>query len=139
MRMEIKKLWFADKRIYIRTAEGETLYQSLYFYPRLLNATQEQREDYEFWEYGIRWDSIDEDMSYENFYYSETKAPAQGIQSLFLTHPELNQSAVARRLGIQQSLLASYIKGTKKPSKEREQSIVDTVRQIGSELASATL
>ena len=71
--MKIKKLWFADGRIYVTTDKGETLFQSLKFYPRLLTATDEQRQAYELWEYGIRWDAIDEDMSYESFYYDETK------------------------------------------------------------------
>ena len=111
--MKIVKLWFEDKRIYVTTDNGETLYQSLFFYPRLLMASLEERENYELWEYGIRWDVIDEDMSYESFYYDDTKEPENGIQAAFLKNPYLNISAVARKIGIQQSLLASYIKGTK--------------------------
>ena len=124
--MKITKLWFADNRIYVQTDKGEKLYQSLLFYPRLLTASNEEREKYEFWDYGIRWDAIDEDMSYESFYYDDTKEPAPGIQDAFLSNPELNISAVARRMGIQQSLLASYIKGTKVPSPERKKLILDT-------------
>ena len=132
--MKITILWFADERIYITTDKGENLYQSLKFYPRLLTASDEQRADYELWEYGIRWDAIDEDMSYESFYYEDTKEVAEGIQSAFLSNPELNVSAVARRMGIQQSLLASYIKGTKTPSPERKQLILETVHEIGRSL-----
>jgi hypothetical protein len=40
-------------------------------------------------------------------------------------------------MGIQQSLLAAYINGTKKPSAEREAEILNVVRQIGKELISA--
>ena len=58
-----------------------------------------------------------------------------GISRFFLTHPELNASAVTRRLGIQQSLLAQYIRGLKKTSAEREQMILDAIREIGSELS----
>ena len=64
----------------------------------------------------------------------DTKEPAPGIQDAFLSHPELNISAVARRMGIQQSLLASYIKGTKTPSPERKKLILDTIHDIGSSL-----
>ena len=81
--MKITKLWFADNRIYVQTDKGEKLYQSLLFYPRLLTASNEEREKYEFWDYGIRWDAIDEDMSYESFYYDDTKEPAPGIQDAF--------------------------------------------------------
>ena len=72
-------------------------------------------------------------MSYESFFYDNLEP--QGVSRLFLTHPELNVSAVARRIGIQQSLLASYIRGTKKPSAIRENEIINAIREIGKELA----
>ncbi len=132
--MKVIKLWFENGKIYVTNDKEETLYQSFNYYPRLLVATTEQRAKYELWDYGIRWDEIDEDMSYESFYYDDTKEPAPGIQDAFLSHPELNISAVARRMGIQQSLLASYIKGTKTPSPERRKLILDTIHEIGSSL-----
>lgn len=134
MIMNIKKLWFANNRIYIQTTEGEELYQSLYFYPRLLHATPEQLADCELWDDGIHWESLDEDVSLESFRYSETKEPAPGLQTAFLTNPELNVSAVARRLGIRQSLLASYIKGTKRPSEARKAQILNAIHDIGRSL-----
>ena len=134
--MKIEKLWFENNRIYIINDKNETLFQSLKFYPRLLCATDDQREKYECWEYGIRWDEIDEEMSYESFYFDDTKEPVTGIQDAFLSNPELNISAVARRMGIQQSLLASYIKGTKTPSPERNKLILDTIHEIGQTLLS---
>ena len=134
--MKIEKLWFENNHIYIINDKNETLFQSLKFYPRLLCATDDQREKYECWEYGIRWDEIDEDMSYESFYFDDTKEPVTGIQDAFLSNPELNISAVARRMGIQQSLLASYIKGTKTPSPERKKLILDTIHEIGQTLLS---
>lgn len=134
MKMNVLKLWFENGRIYVTNDKGETLYQSLKFYPRLLVATDEERQAYEFEYFGIRWDSIDEDMSYESFYYEDTKEPASGIQDAFLSNPELNVSAVARRMGIQQSLLASYIKGSKVPSPERRKLILDTIHEIGQSL-----
>lgn len=132
--MKVVKLWFENGRIYITNDKGETLYQSLKFYPRLQYATDEQRKNYECWGFGIRWDEIDEDISYESFYYEDTKEPAPGIQDAFLSNPELNVSAVARRMGIQQSLLASYIRGTKEPSAERKKLILDTIHEIGQSL-----
>lgn len=132
--MKIEKLWFENNRIYIINDKNETLFQSLKFYPRLLCATDDQREKYECWEYGIRWDEIDEDMSYESFYFDDTKEPVTGIQDAFLSNPELNISAVARRMGIQQSLLASYIKGTKTPSPDRKKLILETIHDIGEDL-----
>jgi hypothetical protein len=130
--LEIKKLWFDDNKIFILTADGKELWQSLLWYRRLQNADGEQRNNYYMSFSGIHWPDIDEDVSYESFFYDNPE-PA-GLSRLFLTHPELNVSAVARRMGIQQSLMASYIRGTKKPSVERENEIKNTIRQIGEEL-----
>ena len=131
--MKAKRVWFEGERIYIETDDGRTLWQSILYYQRLKNATDEQRNDYELGHFGIHWEEIDEDISYESFEY-ENPEPT-GISRIFLTHPELNASAVARRMGIQQSLLAQYIRGLKKPSAEREQKILDTIREIGCELS----
>lgn len=132
MDMKISKLWFDDEKIFILTKDGHTLWQSLLWYPRLQNATEEQRSNYVIDDYGIRWETIDEDMSLESFTYEDPEPV--GISNLFLSHPELNISAVARKAGISQSLMAQYISGHKKPSKERTQLILDTVHQIGQEL-----
>lgn len=86
---------------------------------------------------GIRWESIDEDISFESFTYDQPEP--QGISRLFLTHPELNASAIARRLGMKQSLLAQYINGTKKPSQERKKLILDEIRKIGLELSNVAI
>ena len=51
-----------------------------------------------------------------------------------MAHPELNVSAIARRLGISQSLMAQYISGKKNASDERIKLIFDTVHEIGQEL-----
>ena len=131
--MKATRVWFEGERIYIETDDGRTLWQSVLYYQRLKNATDEQRNDYELGHFGIHWEEIDEDISYESFEYDNPEPT--GISRIFLTHPELNASAVARRLGIQQSLLAQYIRGLKKPSAEREQKILDTIREIGCELS----
>lgn len=131
--MKINKIWFADNRIYGESKEGEHFFQSLLYYPRLLNADDGQRNDYEFNAFGIHWEELDEDVSFESFEYPQ---PEPGkISLLFLSHPELNASAVARQVGIQQSLLAAYINGTKQPSPQREQMILQRVREIGQSLA----
>ena len=133
--MKAKRVWFEGERIYIETDDGRTLWQSVLYYQRLKNATDEQRNDYELGHFGIHWEEIVVDISYESFEYDNPEPT--GISRIFLTHPELNASAVARRLGIQQSLLAHYIWGLKKPSAERDQKILDTIREIGCELSAA--
>lgn len=130
--MILTKIWFENNRIYGLTDEGETVWQSLLWYKRLYVATDEQRNDYELDDEGIHWYALDEDVSFESFEYNDPEP--QGVARVFLMHPELNASAVARRLGIGQSLMAQYINGTKKPSKEREARILAEIRAIGEEL-----
>ena len=131
--MKLTRIWFEDNRMYGLTDTGNTVWQSLLWYKRLNAATEEQRNDYEMDEEGIHWYGLDEDISYESFEYNDPEP--QGISRLFLSHPELNASAVARRIGISQSLMMQYINGMKKPSKEREHLILNEVKAIGRELA----
>ena len=130
--MKLTKIWFENERIYGLTDDGRTLWQSLLWYRRLRAATDKERLEYEMDNEGIHWYSLDEDVSFESFEYDAPEP--QGVSYVFLTHPELNVSAVARRLGISQSLLAQYINGMKKPSEKREKQILDEVRAIGREL-----
>ena len=130
--MKISKIWFANDRIYGLTDDGRELWQSLLYYRRLRNATDEERANYEIDDEGIHWYDLDEDVSFESFEYDDPEPT--GISRIFLSHPELNASAVGRRLGISQSLMAQYINGTKKPSKERERLIMDEILLISQEL-----
>ena len=61
------------------------------------------------------------------------------LYRIFISHPELNASAVARRMGISQSLMSQYISGIKNPSHEREALIVNTIKDIGKELTMIVL
>ena len=132
--MKISKIWFANDRIYGLTDDGRELWQSLLYYRRLRNASDEERANYEMDDEGIHWYDLDEDVSFESFEYDDPEPT--GISRIFLSHPELNASAVGRRLGISQSLMAQYINGTKKPSKERERLIMDEIILISKELQS---
>lgn len=135
-RDEIEKVWLTDTAIWIRTKDGRDGHEEFGLFPRLRWATKEQRENYELNHFGIRWEEIDEDLSYEGFFY---KKPENPLYRIFMSHPELNASAIARRLGISQSLLAQYISGSKKISKEREESIIKELHAIGAELSSIRL
>jgi hypothetical protein len=130
--MIITKIWFENDRIYGLTDDGRTLWQSLLYYRHLRYATDEEREQYRIGHFGIHWEKLDEDVSFESFEYDDPEPV--GISKFFLSHPEINASAIARRLGIQQSLFAAYINGTKKPSKEREELILNEIRALGAEL-----
>lgn len=135
--MVAKKVWFENGKILIETDDGRILWQSILYYQRLKNATEKELNNYELGAFGIHWEDIDEDVSYESFEYDNPEP--SGISRLFLTHPEINASAVARRMGMQQSLLAQYIRGIKKTSEERAQMILETIKEIGRELSTVSL
>ena len=133
--MTFKRIWFADDRIYGETSEGKIVWQSLLYYKRLRNATPQQRENYEMDDEGIHWEDLDEDVSFESFFY-DNPAP-QGISLIFLSHPELNAIAIGKRLGISSGLMVQYVNGTKIPSKEQENQIKQEIKNLANELQSA--
>lgn len=57
------------------------------------------------------------------------------LQSFFEFYKVINAKALSERIGMNQSLLAQYIKGIKKPSVNQTQKILYGVQQIGRELA----
>ena len=109
--------------------------QSLMWYPRLRQADAEERGKYTFGIDGIHWRNLDEDVSFESFEYEDAEPSA--LQRFFLTHKEINVAEFARRIGMNPTLLRNYINGFKKPSKEREQEILDHIHKLGEELVAA--
>jgi len=133
--MKIKEIWFDADYIYGRDEEGQERKQSLLWYPLLRQASDEQRMKYTFSLSGIHWRELDEDISFESFEYED--AEPSGLQRFFLIHKEINVAEFARRMGMNPTLLRNYINGFKKPSKEREQEILDHIHKLGEELAAA--
>ncbi len=57
------------------------------------------------------------------------------LPQFFEFYKVINAKALSERIGINQSLLAQYIKGNKKPSSIQTQRILKGVQQVGKELA----
>ena len=57
------------------------------------------------------------------------------IQSFFDFYKVINAKALSSRIGMNQSLLAQYISGSKKPSSMQIKRIMNGVQQIGRELS----
>ena len=57
------------------------------------------------------------------------------LPSFFRFYKVLNAKALSERIGMNQSLLAQYITGKKKPSPAQTERILKGVQQIGKELA----
>ena len=92
--MKIEKVWLTDTAVWIRTDEGKEACELFADYPRLRYATKEQLVDFTTDEFGIHWEELDEDVSFEGFF--EKQEPT-ALYQLFMAHPELNVSALARR------------------------------------------
>ena len=59
------------------------------------------------------------------------------LESFFSFYKVINAKALSERIGMNQSLLAQYIKGIKKPSPAQTKRILNGVQQIGRELSEA--
>lgn len=136
----IIKVWCDTHRIYIETSEGQTLNRPLESFPRLMEATPEERSRVTIGKFGddLRWEDIDEDIHISSF--KETTEPDYNneVAMLFSMFPQLNVSEVARSMGINKSLLAKYIYGITKPSQQRVNQIKQVLNQLGTALITAT-
>ena len=134
--VKVVKIWLTDTEIWIQTEDGKTASEMFADYPRLKYATQEQRKNYTTDDFGIHWEDLDEDLSFEGFFQKKNETL---LYRLFMEHHELNATAIARRMGISQSLFAQYISGIKKPSEKRLNEILTTMQEVGRELMSIKL
>ena len=134
--MTIKKIWFDKDHIYGEDENGKSYNQSLLWYPKLLNATDDERNQYRFGFDGIHWRNLDEDISFESFTYEDSEPSA--LQRFFLTHREINVAEFARSIGMNATLLRNYINGFKKPSAERESEILAHIHKLGKEMIAAS-
>ncbi len=59
------KIWFDKENMWVALTDGRQLSIPLVYFPRLLNASPEQRKNYELsgGGTGIHWEGIDEDIS----------------------------------------------------------------------------
>ena|SRR5579872_3404577 len=57
------------------------------------------------------------------------------LPQFFVFYKVINAKALSERIGMNQSLLAQYIKGVKKPSPTQTNRILKGVQQVGKELA----
>lgn len=133
--MKINNIRFTDTDIIGVDESGKEWKQSLLWYPGLKNATTDQRNNYEVGFDGFHWRNVDEDVSFESFFYED--AEPTPLQRFFLTHKEIKISEFAKMVGIDATLLRNYINGFKKPSQAREQIILAGIHSLAREYAAA--
>lgn len=66
--MKGKNLWFDTDSIFVEFDNGQIIGNPLTRFPRLKNASPKERAHYRFNAWGIRWDSIDEDISFKGLF-----------------------------------------------------------------------
>ena len=138
--MKAQKVWFEGGRVYVLTADGREGNLPLRLFPRLYNATEEQRQNYTLSHFGIHWPDIDEDLSYDGFFDDEQQAKSENaIGRIFAEYPELNARQVARMAGLNTTLFQQYIDGHKKPSAERLKQIEAALHRLGTELTALAI
>ncbi|MDR3366413.1 MAG: DUF2442 domain-containing protein [Prevotellaceae bacterium] len=130
----VTKVWVDDTQVHIQTEDGEIYSQNFSDYFRLRYATPKQRANFTTSPFGIHWEDVDEDLSFSGFIAKNSENQSE-IYRIFKAHPEINVASIARRMGIDQSLMAHYIGGTKKPSVERKKQIEKALHEIGASLA----
>jgi hypothetical protein len=67
MKTTIVKVWIDNEAVYIQTNKGEIFNERFADYPRLRTALPAQRANFEYDNIGIRWDELDEDLSFSGF------------------------------------------------------------------------
>ncbi len=138
--MKAQKVWFENGRIFILTGDGREGSLPVRLFPRLYNATDAQRQNYTLSHFGIHWQEIDEDLSYEGFFDDEQLAKSENsIGRIFAEYPELNARQVARMAGLNTTLFQQYIDGHKKPSPERLKQIESVLHRLGAELSALAI
>lgn len=142
--LKIEKVWFDTENIFILTNFGTQKSHPLRWFSRLMNATPEQRNNFELskWRDSIHWPELDEDLSLEGFYtYNKDEIEKQKneVSRVFNDFPVINVSKFAERAKINRSLLASYVCNEKKPGARNKKHIETALHKLGEELLSVKL
>ena len=65
MSISALKVTFSADTFAVELSDGRTIVIPLVWFPRLLHATTDQRNQYELSPHGIHWEVLDEDISVE--------------------------------------------------------------------------
>ena len=65
MSISAESIRFDSDSMWVELTDGRTVGVPLVWFPRLLKATDAERNDYSISQHGLHWDVIDEDVSIE--------------------------------------------------------------------------
>lgn len=134
---DIDKVWFKDDMIHLKTKDGREQSMPLRWFPRLKNAKETQRNNYEMRVWGLHWPELDEDLSYSGFFTykkDEIDTNRTEVQLLLARFPAIKISELAVIAGINPTLMRHYACGVKKPSAKRLEQIKEALHRLGREL-----
>ena len=63
MSISAKSVRFDDNSMWVDLSDGRVIAVPLAWFPRLLHATVQQREQFAFSAHGLHWEALDEDVS----------------------------------------------------------------------------
>ncbi|MGC0859316.1 DUF2442 domain-containing protein [Pantoea agglomerans] len=63
MTISAKTVKFDESTMWVELSDGRTMGVPLVWFPKLLNASERDRNDFELSKRGIHWDALDEDIS----------------------------------------------------------------------------
>jgi len=63
MTISAKTVKFDESTMWVELSDGRTMGVPLVWFPKLLNASDRDRNDFELSKRGIHWDALDEDIS----------------------------------------------------------------------------
>ena len=75
-RNKIINVWTDDVRVYARAEDGAVASYTFEQWPRLKNATKEQRDDFSLSFSGIHWPQLDEDLSFTGMFINSGLCPS---------------------------------------------------------------
>ena len=66
--LDVQKIWLTDNAVWLETADGRRACEYFADYLPLRNATAQERANFTRSPYGLHWEKLDEDLSYEGFF-----------------------------------------------------------------------
>lgn len=70
---------FDDDNLWVSLSDGRTIAAPLTWFPRLLQATPEQRAQVELSNGGLHWDALDEDISVSGLLAGQPELSLRGV------------------------------------------------------------
>jgi len=132
----IKRVFFEKDSILLETIDGKIGAMKLHWFPLFNGASKKQLSNYKLSYSGIHWEDLDEDLSYESFFYPKSKYFTNKPIADILSHYKslVNLSGLAKITGISSAQLGHYSTGYRSPRPAQRKKIINGLHKIGKEI-----